>query len=878
MLLSTRDWPGTLMFMTRNSAEPRAHEENPDVWLVATMFAPRDDRCPLSGLLVAADEQLIAPLLGRDTSSEQLHFACHDDLALWKTKEAYFFKKQTLAKWHEVCAQNGINAAVCPLTFGSGYYAQAVYADASLDWATLVGAHNAWRYCVRPPLEWLRHSCVFADYDDEQFLFARSLCMLTHDQPTDEEERQWREKHICTVRYAFHSEDVRRYADGVWASMLQLPRNAKSVLENPLRNVDAPDAPPLDGKTKRLAVLDISEKLPFGKTEGIALSGRVIQCEAAYSVRTHPVLVQKLMRLGGGGSAAHYLCAQDYVMVLTAHNARTDKPQWFYDPQFFGRPEAPEERPLGLVPLEGGDATATLWVVEDSHRGDSEITRRIIEAFGSDLFPKGKRATRSVELPYPTRIKHRHGDLSGATVTMQRQISDFVRSHVDKWSESPLRTEGLQCTWDIAAKEATSDSPAVAARQLTLVFKRYSAQPGEALLYSNRLLTMVIDTVAADVVATGVQVALISPHSTLWKIDRSSISATTPESSDGELDAAVRYTQLRGLAGLHNVYPSVRQRCAYDHAFLSRLLSYFNGTVPLMHSIPAARIRFNTQRRKKEAALLPADSAPYSKWVDADGLMTTESVAQQEQNPLFAMPYVAPRLSLLGCVLLGLDEWPAEPRYHEKDVAVAAAGDDDDDDVPLRPKRLIRPFNPESPVPPQLFTVGNGLAIRPSQIAGAGNGLFATRRFRAREAITAYSGQLLRSSDADRIKRDNPAAASHMRALFARRYTLDGRKLPDGTLIERPTEQLRDRGGGAFANDPHGTELEANAEFDHWDTPANRAKLDSGAFDELDPEQRVIVLVATRDINPDEEVLISYGDDYWAKPMETDEELTQLMP
>lgn len=172
------------------------------------------------------------------------------------------------------------------------------------------------------------------------------------------------------------------------------------------------------------------------------------------------------------------------------------------------------------------------------------------------------------------------------------------------------------------------------------------------------------------------------------------------------------------------------------------------------------------------------------------------------------------------------------------------------------------PFDPAATQPPTLATVGHGVEIRESQIAGGGSGLFTTRSFDEGEAITAYSGQILSWKQARQVP---PHEASHMRSLVPMRWTLDGKRLPDGTSITQPNEQLQGLGGAAFANDAVRTRFQMNADFDFWDSPANRRLLDVGEFGDVRPGERIIVLKALRRIEAGEEVFVSYGQQYWTR-------------
>jgi hypothetical protein len=98
-----------------------------------------------------------------------------------------------------------------------------------------------------------------------------------------------------------------------------------------------------------------------------------------------------------------------------------------------------------------------------------------------------------------------------------------------------------------------------------------------------------------------------------------------------------------------------------------------------------------------------------------------------------------------------------------------------------------------------------------------------------------------------------------MRSHIAMTWVIDGTRLADGTRITNAPVQLRGLGGGAMANDARGTAFENNAEYDHYDSPANRDPFN------LNPKERITFLRATTPIEPGQEILIDYGQEYWKK-------------
>jgi len=188
-------------------------------------------------------------------------------------------------------------------------------------------------------------------------------------------------------------------------------------------------------------------------------------------------------------------------------------------------------------------------------------------------------------------------------------------------------------------------------------------------------------------------------------------------------------------------------------------------------------------------------------------------------------------------------------------------------------ERLLRQRNdPEcGRVIAELETVGEGVLLKPSTLGPeAGLGLFANRPFAEGAPITEYAGQLITSDEAkQRFKNDK---ATHLRRHIPLRWVIDGTRLTDGTPITDAEHQMMNKGGGAFVNDPR-NKNRVNAVFDFVDCKANREAIErickrgyqpGNPADPFDPKERFSFLRATRDIEEGEEILVSYGDDYWA--------------
>lgn len=130
--------------------------------------------------------------------------------------------------------------------------------------------------------------------------------------------------------------------------------------------------------------------------------------------------------------------------------------------------------------------------------------------------------------------------------------------------------------------------------------------------------------------------------------------------------------------------------------------------------------------------------------------------------------------------------------------------------------------------------IGEGVVIKNSKIKNAGYGLFADRDFKRGEIITGVDGDIISFQEA---KKREFTKRSHMRTLLYHNLVLDGLRVP-----------CRGKGGGSFANDG-------------LHVSQNNAKFHNVYFaNKLLP---VCFLRAIKNIKKNEEILVSYGRQYW---------------
>jgi hypothetical protein len=148
------------------------------------------------------------------------------------------------------------------------------------------------------------------------------------------------------------------------------------------------------------------------------------------------------------------------------------------------------------------------------------------------------------------------------------------------------------------------------------------------------------------------------------------------------------------------------------------------------------------------------------------------------------------------------------------------------------------------------YTYGNGVTTRPSQIAGAGQGLFVTKQVLKGDAITEYDGHLI--SDAEARIRMQRGEDTHFMSMR------DG----SGLVISGLKQPVVGRGAASFINDPRGSRFKPNAVRCLTDRVLRDAAPDTRTGARTTGR---VWLRATRTLRPGEEVFFEYGNDYWRR-------------
>jgi uncharacterized protein len=146
----------------------------------------------------------------------------------------------------------------------------------------------------------------------------------------------------------------------------------------------------------------------------------------------------------------------------------------------------------------------------------------------------------------------------------------------------------------------------------------------------------------------------------------------------------------------------------------------------------------------------------------------------------------------------------------------------------------------------QIGYVGDGLEVKESTIPNAGNGLFATKNYPKLSLITEYEGRTIFKKEADELR--SKGKHRYIRVVVNLFQYIDGVKDPE----EARTKRL---GGGSFCNDGAQSKMHVNAKF-------------VNIVDSKTTQVRCFIQ-ALEDIKENDEVIVSYGNNYW-KVMEKD--------
>jgi SET domain-containing protein len=136
--------------------------------------------------------------------------------------------------------------------------------------------------------------------------------------------------------------------------------------------------------------------------------------------------------------------------------------------------------------------------------------------------------------------------------------------------------------------------------------------------------------------------------------------------------------------------------------------------------------------------------------------------------------------------------------------------------------------------------IGDGVEVRQSSIHGAGQGLFATRPFKARELITQYCGTRISGEQA------KAALGHHQRSESYEKIHSHTKSIGHHEVIIglQGYPAKAGAGGASYAN--------------HGPTPNTAYKSLS-----LTSGKELMFIKASTDVSPDDELFVSYGNDYW---------------
>jgi len=162
-------------------------------------------------------------------------------------------------------------------------------------------------------------------------------------------------------------------------------------------------------------------------------------------------------------------------------------------------------------------------------------------------------------------------------------------------------------------------------------------------------------------------------------------------------------------------------------------------------------------------------------------------------------------------------------------------------------------------VQPLLTTIGRGVQVKSSTLPNSGFGLFAAQRFTTLQPITQYTGKIMEWEVA------KVTSPSHLITLFHGVWVINGKMTEDGGIILEPAQERIGKGGAAFANDQKDEPSKINAVYDHADSP-------DATLGDPRAEDRIMFLRAICPIEKGEEIFVNYGEDYWKKNGDTEQE------
>jgi hypothetical protein len=177
-----------------------------------------------------------------------------------------------------------------------------------------------------------------------------------------------------------------------------------------------------------------------------------------------------------------------------------------------------------------------------------------------------------------------------------------------------------------------------------------------------------------------------------------------------------------------------------------------------------------------------------------------------------------------------------------------------------------------------LPTIKKGqLRIGPSGIEGAGNGVFVMETFKKGQIVTYYQGPIYSIEEFDKLKVGELRYITHSKQFVPSKFVQVGNQNMEGEWITNPAEELAESGICSYINDARQDDKQ-NVVFKFIDTKSNQDKvirlLTDGGIPPtkklidyakvlpvgIDNSQRLIVAVASRNIEVGEELFVNYGE------------------